>query len=305
MVFVMKQQLTEQMKAFAIALEAVLVSILNKEALSGEHPRPHNLLEAMRYGSLDGGKRLRPFLLAESAALFSLSSPAVLRLSAALECIHCYSLIHDDLPAMDNDDLRRGRPTVHRAFDEATAILAGDSLLTLAFDVIASPETALDPAIKVRLISDLARSSGIGGMAGGQALDLQAEKSPPDEGGIIQLQAMKTGALLRFAARAGAIAAEATEVEISALTRFGEITGLAFQIADDLLDLTADATTMGKATGKDAARGKGTLVSLHGPNWAKAKLRALESEANDLLQPFGDKAATLRELAAYIGQRTS
>ena len=228
-----------------------------------------------------------------------------MRIGAALECIHCYSLIHDDLPAMDNDDLRRGRPTVHRAYDEATAILAGDSLLTLAFDIIAAAETNLDPTIKIRLISELARASGLGGMAGGQALDLDAEINPPDEAGIILLQAMKTGALIRFAARAGAVAMKASDTDVARLTRFGEIVGFAFQIADDLLDLTADAATMGKATGKDASRGKGTLVSLHGADWARAKLNALEVEARDVLAPFGEKAAMLNALATYIGQRTN
>jgi farnesyl diphosphate synthase len=259
----------------------------------------------MRYGSLDGGKRLRPFLLNESARLFSEPSHAILRIGAALECVHCYSLIHDDLPAMDNDDLRRGRPTVHLAFDEATAILAGDSLLTLAFDIIAAPETEIGAHIKINLISDLSRASGLGGMAGGQALDLDAEIHPPDEAGIVLLQAMKTGALIRFAARAGAVAMGANETDIGRLTHYGEIVGLAFQIADDLLDLTSDAATMGKATGKDAARGKGTLVSLHGAEWARDKLDTLQKEAHAILKPYGEKAAMLNALAAFIGKRSS
>jgi farnesyl diphosphate synthase len=259
----------------------------------------------MRHGALDGGKRLRPFLVMEAARLFGDADDNVLRVGAALECIHCYSLIHDDLPAMDDDDMRRGRPTVHKAFDEATAILAGDSLLTLAFDIMASPETVLPDARKVRLVMELSRASGVGGMAGGQALDLEAERDAPDETGIVLLQAMKTGALLCFAARAGAIAMGAPEADIERLTRYGEITGLAFQIADDLLDLTADAATMGKATGKDSARGKGTLPSLHGADWARSKLRELEAEAAAVLEPYGDKAATLNALAAFIGQRTS
>ncbi|MGL4405825.1 MAG: polyprenyl synthetase family protein [Notoacmeibacter sp.] len=297
--------LADQMKTFAIAFEAVLDVLLTAKPEDGETTRPLRLLDAMRYGSLDGGKRLRPFLLNESARLFGAPDTAVMRIGAALECIHCYSLIHDDLPAMDNDDLRRGRPTVHRAYDEATAILAGDSLLTLAFDIIAAPQSKLEAATKIRLISDLARASGIGGMAGGQALDLDAEINRPNEAGITQLQAMKTGALIRFAARAGAFAMNADETDIVRLTRFGEIIGLAFQVADDLLDLTADAATVGKATGKDAARGKGTLVSLHGADWARAKLSALETEAQAVLEPYGKKAETLGALAAFIGQRTS
>ena len=299
--------LADSMKSFAVDFEAVLDRLLTAELQTCEQARPQKLLQAIRYGALDGGKRLRPFLLVEAARLFGepFGNPpqAIMRVAAALECIHCYSLIHDDLPSMDNDDLRRGRPTVHRAFDEATAILAGDSLLTLAFDIIAAPETMLDPAIKIRLVSDLARASGLGGMVGGQALDLEAETTAPDETGIILLQAMKTGALLRFAAKAGAMAMEASDADIARLTRFGEVAGLAFQIADDLLDITADTATMGKATGKDAARGKGTLVSLNGPDWARNKLDALEVEARDVLAPYGEKAEMLGALAAYIGQR--
>jgi farnesyl diphosphate synthase len=301
----MSTDIAASMKDFAIAFEQVLENLLDAKPEHGEKVRPARLLDAMRYGSLDGGKRLRPFLLMESAKLFGGRPPAIMRIGAALECIHCYSLIHDDLPAMDNDDLRRGRPTVHRAYDEATAILAGDSLLTLAFDIIAAPETNLDANIKIRLVSDLARASGIGGMTGGQALDLDAEINPPDEAGIILLQAMKTGSLLRFAASAGAIAMGATKGNIARLTRFGKIVGLAFQIADDILDVTADAATMGKATGKDASRGKGTLVSLHGADWARAKLDTLEKEAHAVLEPFGKKAATLKSLASFIGQRSS
>ena len=301
----MSSDLAAKLNAFAAAFEAELDGLLSPSPAPNEQARPARLLEAMRYGSLDGGKRLRPFLLAESARLFGEPSPAILRIGAALECIHCYSLIHDDLPAMDNDDLRRGRPTVHRAFGEATAILAGDSLLTLAFDIVAAPETNLNSSIKIQLISELSRAAGFGGMAGGQALDLDAEINPPDEAGIIALQAMKTGALLRFAARGGAVAMGANMADIARLTHYGEVVGLAFQIADDLLDLTADAATMGKATGKDAARGKGTLVSLHGPDWARAKLDALEVEARETLMPFGDKAVTLNALAAFIGQRSN
>jgi farnesyl diphosphate synthase len=301
----MRSDLAAEMNAFAAAFEQVLDGLLTAKIEPDEQARPVRLLQAMRYGSLDGGKRLRPFLMGESARLFAEPSHAVMRIGAALECVHCYSLIHDDLPAMDNDDLRRGRPTVHRAFDEATAILAGDSLLTLAFDIIAAPETKLDANIKLRLISDLSRACGLGGMAGGQALDLQAEINPPDEAGIILLQAMKTGALLRFAARSGAIATGASEKDIARLTQYGKAVGLAFQIADDLLDLTADTATMGKATGKDAARGKGTLVNLHGTDWARAKLDALEKEAHAILEPFGKRAATLKSLASFIGQRSN
>jgi farnesyl diphosphate synthase len=301
----MKSDIASRMQHFAATFEPVLEGVLDVNPAAGERARPARLIAAMRHGALDGGKRLRPFLVMESARLFGAPGDAVLRIGAALECIHCYSLIHDDLPAMDDDDLRRGRPTVHKAFDEATAILAGDSLLTLAFDILAAPATDLPDARKIRLVGELASASGIGGMAGGQALDLAAEREAPGEDGIILLQAMKTGALIRFAARAGAIAMGAGADSVARLTRYGETVGLAFQIADDLLDLTADAAAMGKATGKDAARGKGTLVSLHGAQWARTKLEALEAEAQTALAPFGEKAATLNALAAFIGNRTS
>ena len=240
----------------------------------------------MRHGVLNGGKRLRPFLVRESAALFDHDGEEALRVAAALECVHCYSLIHDDLPAMDDDDLRRGQPTVHRAFDEATAILAGDSLLTLAFDIIADvPSVApreMTKALQRRLalVRGLARAAGLGGMAGGQALDLAAEKAAPDEAGIITLQAMKTGALFRYACEAGAIIADAAPADRERLAEFGSAIGLAFQLADDLLDLTATPQAMGKATRKDAAAGKATLVALHGAGWARSQLDGLVAQAH-------------------------
>jgi farnesyl diphosphate synthase len=258
----------------------------------------------MRHGVLNGGKRLRPFLVIESAALFGdAARESALRIGAALECIHCYSLVHDDLPAMDDDDLRRGQPTVHIAFDEAAAILAGDSLLTLAFDIVAAPETRLPDAAKTALVLALSRAAGLGGMAGGQALDLAAEKVAPDEDGIVTLQAMKTGALLRFACEAGAIVAGASAEDRRTLRRYGETIGLAFQIADDLLDLTADAATMGKATGKDAGRGKATLVSRRGQAWAENRLKELVAEAEALLAPFSHRAGILIEAAHFIANR--
>ena len=204
---------------------------------------------------------------------------------------------------MDDDDLRRGQPTVHIAFDEATAILAGDGLLTLAFDIIAAPETPLADREKTQLVLALARAAGIGGMVGGQALDLAAEKDRPDEHGIVTLQAMKTGALIRFACEAGAILSAASNEDRQRMRRFGEIIGRAFQIADDLLDLTADAATLGKAAGKDAARGKGTLVALYGKAWAEAELTRLIDEASALLAPYGDRAAILVEAAHFVAQR--
>ncbi len=289
----------------AQGVESLLERLLSPQILDDEIIRPKRLLDAIRHGVLNGGKRLRPFLVLESAALFEADDYAALRVAVALECVHCYSLIHDDLPAMDDDDLRRGQPTVHRAFDEAHAILAGDSLLTLAFDIIADPETELDAKVRIELVRMLARASGLGGMAGGQALDLSAETVKPDEAGIIRLQAMKTGALLRFACEAGAVVGGATTYERQALAEFGSAIGLAFQIADDLLDLTADAKRMGKATGKDAARGKATLVSLHGEQWARQQLDGLIAQAQELLEPFGEKAAVLIEAAKFVAKRDS
>ena len=287
----------------AAQVEQLLAELLSARPGEGEIARPDRLVAAMRHGALNGGKRLRPFLLIETARLFGVEDQAVLRVAAALECIHCYSLIHDDLPAMDDDDLRRGQPTVHRAYDEATAILAGDSLLTLAFDIIASDETELAASTKVALVAALARAAGVGGMAGGQALDLAAEKHRPDEAGIVQLQAMKTGALIRFACYAGAIIGNAPIAERESLTAFGEAIGLAFQLADDLLDVTASAEVVGKATGKDATAGKGTLVGLHGEAWARAQLRGLIAQAEELLAPFGEQATILIETARFVADR--
>ncbi|PZU22987.1 MAG: farnesyl-diphosphate synthase [Shinella sp.] len=293
----------QRLRNRAAGIGHLLEHILADAPESDEIARPPRLLQAMRHGVLNGGKRLRPFLVIESAAIFGGSALAARRVGAALECLHCYSLVHDDLPAMDDDDLRRGQPTVHIAFDEATAILAGDGLLTLAFDIIAAPETPLADREKTQLVLALSRAAGMGGMVGGQALDLAAEKDRPDEQGIVTLQAMKTGALIRFACEAGAILSAASTEDRQRMRRFGEIIGRAFQIADDLLDLTADAATLGKAAGKDAARGKGTLVALHGKEWAEAELTRLIDEATALLAPYGDRAAILVEAAHFVAQR--
>ncbi|WP_440981348.1 polyprenyl synthetase family protein [Shinella sumterensis] len=298
------QEFLSLLKSNGEAVETVLATLLSADVQPGEIARPARLLAAMRHGVLNGGKRLRPFLVIEAAALFDgVERETAVRIGAALECIHCYSLVHDDLPAMDDDDLRRGQPTVHIAFDEAAAILAGDSLLTLAFDIVASPETRLPDATKTALVLALSRAAGIGGMAGGQALDLDAEKTAPDEAGIVTLQAMKTGALLRFACEAGAIIAGAPPADRATLRRYGETVGLAFQIADDLLDLTADAATLGKATGKDAERGKATLVARRGQAWAEDRLQALVKEAEALLAPFSHRAGILVETAHFIANR--
>ena len=248
----------------------------------------------MRYSSLGGGKRFRPFLVVECAALFDVPRPQALMAGAALECVHCYSLVHDDLPAMDNDDLRRGQPTAHKAFDEATAILAGDGLLTFAFDILSRPQTHPDPAVRIELVSALARASGLGGMVGGQMLDLAAEGrfggSGPQRLGekeVLALQAMKTGALLRFACEAGGMLGSANAAQRQALARYGSAVGKAFQIADDLLDLEGDPALVGKSTGKDAEAGKATMVDLLGAAGAKARLAELVAEAEQALAPFG------------------
>jgi farnesyl diphosphate synthase len=292
----------------AAATESVLERLLGDAPLPGERMRPKRLVEAMRYAALGGGKRFRPFLVVESASLFGVPRDRSLMAGAALECIHCYSLVHDDLPAMDNDDLRRGRPTTHKKFDQATAILAGDSLLTLAFDTASRVETHPDPAIRVALVIALARASGLGGMAGGQMLDLAAEGRFGDAArlglaDVEELQAMKTGALLRFGCLAGAILGEAKDAERQALDRFGAIVGEAFQIADDLLDVEGDPETVGKATGKDAGAHKATTVSILGVERAKQKLFGLIAEAETTLAPFGARAGVLKAAARFVAER--
>jgi len=289
--------------------EKLLDRLLGNTPLENELSRPSRLLDAMRYVSLGGGKRFRPFLVVESAALFGVPNERALMAGAALECIHCYSLAHDDLPAMDNDDLRRGRPTAHRKFDEATAILAGDGLLTLAFDILSRTETHPSAVVRVALVGALARFSGLGGMVGGQILDLAAEgrfpgaEKPSSESDVRTLQAMKTGALIRFACVAGAILGEADSGKLAALDRYGRAVGQAFQIADDILDVEADAATLGKATGKDAAAGKATIVGVLGVAKAREKLAALVTEAGDALSSFGAKADILKAAARFVAER--
>ena len=299
-----------RLAAVAAGTEALLGRLLDDAPLPGETARPERLLAAMRHAVLGGGKRLRPFLLVETAALFGVRRDGALLAGAALECLHCYSLVHDDLPAMDDDDLRRGRPTVHKAFDEATAILAGDALLTLAFDIVARGQVHADANVRITLVTELARASGLGGMAGGQMLDLAAEgrfagRRALTENEIATLQAMKTGALIRFACRAGAILGRADDAGRANMDRYGAAIGQAFQIADDLLDVEGDSATLGKATSKDAAAGKATLVSTLGVDGARARLDALITEADSALAPFGAKADTLRAAARFVAQRRS
>jgi farnesyl diphosphate synthase len=294
-----------------LAVEALLDKLLGSSPLANETTRPDRLLAAMRHGALGGGKRLRPFLLVESARLCGAATEAALLAGSALELVHCYSLVHDDLPAMDDDDLRRGRPTVHKVYDDAMAILAGDALLTLAFDVMSRPEIHEDAAVRLELVRGLARASGLGGMAGGQALDLEAEgRYEADlkpltlsERDIRQLQAMKTGALLLFAVEAGGILGRANAATQSALKSYGRAVGAAFQIADDILDVEADTATLGKEAGKDADRGKGTLVQLLGLDAAKAERDRLARTALEALGNFGTDADMLRAIAHFIVKR--
>lgn len=300
--------LTRWFQGEAAAFDAALDRLL----LAGGGRRPARVLAAMRHAVFAGGKRLRPFLVLESARLFSIDAAVALRTAAALECIHCYSLVHDDLPAMDDDDMRRGQPTVHRAFDEATAILAGDGLLTLAFGLLAARDNPASPAVKARLCEALAEAAGIDGMVGGQMLDLAAEGRfgvdvrPLTLEDIAVLQGMKTGALIRFAAEAGALMAGARgRRRLPALTAYGEALGLAFQIRDDLIDVEVDAATAGKATGKDGAAGKGTYVSLLGLEGARARLDQATEQGLAALRPFGAGAQPLCDVLLFNRTRTS
>jgi len=300
-----QQRLTE----VAEATEKTLDQLLGLSPQPGETLRPRRFMEAMRYASLGGGKRLRPFLLVETARLFGVEGNGVLRAGSALEMIHCYSLVHDDLPALDNDDLRRGRPTTHKAFDEATAILVGDGLLTYAFDVLADPATHPDPAIRIELVLALARSAGIGGMVGGQVLDIEAEqaKDPHTAEAVIELQSMKTGALLHYAVIAGAIFAGASAQARQALSDYGKALGAAFQVADDILDVEADTEALGKKTGKDADRNKATLVAALGLEAARKRRDTLAAEAIAALDSFpeGQSATILKEAARFAATRKS
>jgi farnesyl diphosphate synthase len=298
---------TNRLDKTAEDTENLLSILLSDQVLSDEIARPKRLVDAMRYSSLGGGKRLRPFLVVESAAVFGVARQAALLAGAALECIHCYSLIHDDLPAMDNSDLRRGRPTLHKAYDDATAILAGDALLTIAFDIITRDEIHREPAVRLALTRALARASGIGGMAGGQMLDLAGEGRFGDRGpvDVARVQQMKTGALLRFGCIAGALLGQASQAEYNALDDFGRALGEAFQIADDLLDVEGDAATLGKPAGADAELGKTTFVTQLGIEGAKQRVRDLLARGDAALSIFGARADVLRAAARFVAERKS
>jgi farnesyl diphosphate synthase len=288
-------------------IERELEILLELEPKPGEPARPKRLIEAMRYATLGGGKRLRPFLTVETARVLGRTDNGPRRVGAAIECIHAYSLIHDDLPSMDDDDLRRGHPTTHRAFDEATAILAGDGLQTLAFEILADPATDAPPDVRVALCLGLARAAGLAGMVGGQMLDIGAEQAtaPLTIEEIRRLQAMKTGALLMFSVEAGAILAGAGATVRAALGVYGRTIGAAFQIADDILDVESDAATLGKRAGKDAEQNKATLVGSLGLDGARHELDRLVEEAISAVDAagVGFKGDVLRATARFVAMR--
>lgn len=295
---------TAALSQAAARVEQHLDGLITRELTRGT---PEALCAAMRHALLAGGKRFRPFLVLETSSLFGVAPENAISAAAAIECIHCYSLVHDDLPAMDNDELRRGQPTVWKAYGEATAILVGDALQALAFEALADPATHPSASVRTKLVATLAIASGAPGMVGGQFLDLAAADAAvaPDEFSVARLQAMKTGALIRAACAMGASLGEASEADSTALIRYGEALGLAFQISDDLLDAEGALETVGKATGKDEAAGKATLVSLLGKDRARQTLDATVAEAIDALTPFAEKAERLRDAARFMGRRQS
>ena len=271
-----------------------------EETLDSLLPKPgETVADAMRYATLSGGKRLRAFLVMESAILFNVPRANALRVAAAAECIHAYSLVHDDLPAMDDDDLRRGKPTVHRKWDEATAVLAGDALQSFAFEILTHARTWPDPTVRLKLVHSLAQAIGAAGMVGGQAMDIAAETAatPLDMDAVTRLQAMKTGALIQWCLDAGPVI---RQKDTGLLRRYATDIGLAFQIQDDILDVTSTADATGKQTGKDQAAGKATFVSLMGLDGARRKAEALVASACDTLAPFGSAADNLRRAARYV-----
>jgi farnesyl diphosphate synthase len=288
------QAMAEAVETVEAAMDRLLPEVIGPEA---------RLYEAMRYATLGGGKRLRPLLVMHSAHLFGVAESCRQRVAAAIEFMHCYSLVHDDLPAMDNSDLRRGRATVHKKFDEATAILAGDGLLTLAFDVLSHPDTHSDPLVRSELVRALAEASGAHGMVGGQMLDLLAEHQTFDIPAITRLQRMKTGEIIQFSCIAGAILGKAPLPLRHALGAYAQNLGLAFQIADDLLDAEGSSAVIGKPTGQDATAGKATFVSILGIDRARAQANLLAEQAIQHLDPFGEKADILREVARFVVER--
>lgn len=293
------------MEAFKKKLASVATEVDNElNYLLGNTDTPENrILEAMRYATFVGGKRIRPFLVMASSELFGVDAACAKRVAAAIEMIHCYSLVHDDLPAMDDDDLRRGQPTCHIKYDEATAILAGDALLTKAFEVLADEATHGDPKVRIELVTTLAKASGHEGMVGGQMLDLMAEETELGIPEITRLQRLKTGALIAFSSEAGAILGKASRSSRLALHAYAHDLGLAFQIQDDLLDVEGTTEEVGKKTGKDEEAGKETFVSLLGIDRAREQANLLADQARQHLDVFGNKAEPLKQLAEFVVNR--
>jgi farnesyl diphosphate synthase len=302
--------LATRLQAAASETKELLNRLLSATAFEGEFVRPSRLLEAMRYASLGGGKRIRPFLVIEVGRLFRAPLHQALMVGAAVECVHAFSLVHDDMPALDDSEERRGQPTVHKRFDEATALLTGDSLLTFAFDVLSRTETHPDPAVRIALVTDLARAVGVGGMVGGEMLDIASEgrfdDSGPlslDESEVTTLQLMKTGSLIRFACTAGAILGNAPPAAREAIARYGQAIGEAFQIKDDLLDLEGDQQIMGKPVRKDDL--KATFPRLFGAARARERIEALVARANTALDSLEADTAMLRTIARFLVDRSN
>ena len=289
------QRLKEVADKVTVALDQLIPPASGPEA---------DLMRAMRYAALANGKRMRPFFLLEAGAMFEAPEKSLLRTAAALECVHCYSLVHDDLPCMDDDDFRRGQPTVHKAFDEATAVLAGDALLTLAFKILASRETHHDAEVRSMLIERLADASGARGMVGGQMIDMLESESPRDLNTITRMQRLKTGALISYATEAAGIVGGAREHERNALAGFSNDLGLAYQIADDLLDATGDEESVGKALAKDAEAGKANFVTILGIDGARQRVRLLADQAKEHLAIFREKANILLQSVDFVLDRT-
>lgn len=290
-----QQTFWEAFQAVQARVEGTLDAVLPKPA--GPERR---VLEAMRYAVFGDAKRLRPFLAVESGRLFGVEEAQMLRVAAAVECLHTYSLIHDDLPCMDDDPLRRGRAATHIAFDEAVAVLAGDALLTFSFDLLADPETHDDPSRRVNLVRALAHAAGYAGMVGGQMIDLDAEGAPADVAAVARLQRLKTGALISFACEAGAIMGGAGEEATQALYAYAHDLGLCFQITDDLLDAEGSSEDLGKTAGKDEASGKATFVSLMGLERARNQAQTLARQAVAHLDVFDERATSLRALPDFV-----